>query len=148
MVGALVILIQIAYVIFVIKKSFNKDARAQRALDRYLRRYLSAEEIGKFYERYIGYLYESKGHDVNYHGALSGYNDMGRDLIVRRRDETLVIQAKCWSKIKLIQEKHIFQIFGTMTHFKLASGKTGGPTRAVFIPRRDIPTSQEMSPEC
>lgn len=127
-----IFVLQTVCIILVIRKFFNEDTRAQRALDRYLRRYFSTDEIGKFYERYIGYLYESKGHEVAYHGLLDGYGDMGRDLLVRRNNETLVIQAKCWSKRKTVQEKHIFQIFGAATHFKLISRKIGGPTKAVF----------------
>ncbi|WP_374076074.1 restriction endonuclease [Bdellovibrio bacteriovorus] len=132
---ALIILILVVLAVCIIilaKRLFNKDVRAQRALNKYVRRNFSTEEIGKFYERYIGHLYETEGHDVVYHGALNGYADLGRDLIVKCVDETLIVQTKCWSKNKLIQEKHIFQLFGTMTHFKLTSEKTGCPTKAVF----------------
>lgn len=122
----------VAFTIFIARRLFNKDARAQRELNRYLRSHLSTDEIGKFYERYIGHLYEIEGYDVRYNGALNGFSDLGRDLIIKYLDETLIIQAKCWAKNKLIQEKHIFQLFGTTTYFKLTSEKTGRQIKAVF----------------
>ena len=49
-------------------------------------------EIGRAYERYLGYLRESSGWRVVFHGALMGYADFGRDLIVypgpKRRDRS------------------------------------------------------------
>lgn len=124
--------VALALAIFVARRYFNKDARAQRELNKYLSQPLSTDEIGRFYERYIGHLYETEGYDVIYNGAINGYADLGRDLIVKCIDEVLIIQTKCWSKNKWIQEKHIFQLFGTMTHFKLTSEKNGRPTKAVF----------------
>lgn len=127
-----ILLTVVALIVFVVRRFFNKDARAQRQLNKYLRQSLSTDEIGRFYERYIGHLYETEGYDVTYNGALNGYADLGRDLIVKCVDEVLIIQTKCWSKRKWIQEKHIFQLFGTMTHFKLTHEKNGRPTKAVF----------------
>lgn len=131
---AIFVLVVVASVaIYVIRRRFNKDVIAQRELDQYLQRNFSTEEIGKLYERYIGYLYETDGYDVIYHGALNGFADLGRDLIAGCVDEVHVIQAKCWSKNKTIQEKDIFQLFGTMTHFKLTAEKRGRRTKAVFF---------------
>lgn len=67
-----------------------------------------------------------------YNGAINGYADLGRDPIVRCVDEVLIIQTKCWARSKLIQEKHISQLFGTMSHFNLTLEKAGRPTKAVF----------------
>lgn len=89
--------------------------RNQLALDRYIERNHSNQAIGLFYERYIGYLYETKGYDVQYHGATKGLEDLGRDLICTKGNEILIVQAKNWSHHKLIHEKHIFQLFGTCT---------------------------------
>ncbi len=86
----------------------------QLALDRYKKRNKTDWEIGIEYERYIGYIHETKGYTVKYTGALAGLNDMGRDLLVQiSPNETLVIQCKRWSAEKTIHEKHIFQLFGT-----------------------------------
>ncbi len=86
----------------------------QLALDRYKSRNKTNWEIGVEFERYVGYLYEQKGYKVTYQGALSGLEDMGRDLIATKGNQCLVVQCKRWSKTKTIHEKHIFQLYGTM----------------------------------
>ena len=88
-------------------------ARNQIALDRYLGKALSPTAVGRLYERYLGYLYEHDGWKVEYHGIIEGYEDLGRDLICTKGNDVLIVQAKCWSKVKLIHEKHVFQLFGT-----------------------------------
>ncbi|MBC7458263.1 MAG: restriction endonuclease [Bdellovibrionaceae bacterium] len=110
----------------------NKDSADQRALNAYLKKPLSNEEIGTAYERYIGHLYEMKGYDVVYNGAVNGFADFGRDLIVKTADEIFIIQTKCWAKYKQIKEKEIFQLFDSMTHFRLTSNRLGPPIKAVF----------------
>ena len=110
----------------------NIDKEAQKTLNQYLKT-LTNIGMGRFYERYIGHLYELDGYDVEYHGAINGYSDLGRDLIVRSVDEVLIVQTKCWAKYKLIQEKHIFQLFGTMTHFKRTSARSNQKVRAVIF---------------
>ncbi|MNT39764.1 hypothetical protein D3C72_1760360 [compost metagenome] len=57
---------------------------------------------------------------------------MGRDLIVESSEEVLVVATRCGPRFRLVQAKDIFHLFGTMTHYKLASEKTGRPVRAVF----------------
>lgn len=91
----------------------------QLALDRYNQRSKSNWEIGRCYERYIGYLYEKMGWDVTYYGATKKLKDMGRDLICKRNNDIHIVQAKCWSKDKVIHEKHLFQLFGTTLLFEL-----------------------------
>jgi hypothetical protein len=46
--------------------------RNQRALDRYLASRKSAWEVGRDYERYVGYLREHAGATVTYHGIFKG----------------------------------------------------------------------------
>lgn len=94
--------------------------RNQLALDRYLSRSKSNWEIGRFYERYLGYLREMDGWGVAYHGALKGFEDLGRDLICTKDGTIEIVQAKCWSASKVLHEKHLFQLFGTSVHFRLA----------------------------
>lgn len=108
------------------------DKEAQRQLDEYHNSNLSPEQVGRLYERYIGYLYEVDGYDVKYNGANSGVQDMGRDLIVKSVDEVIIVQTKCWAKFKLIPESHIFQLYGSMIHFKLTSKFKDRATKAVF----------------
>jgi hypothetical protein len=95
--------------------------RNQLALDRYLGRPKSNWEIGRYYERHLGYLRETAGWVVTYHGALRGFEDLGRDLICTKDRAAEIVQAKCWSKSKMIHEKHLFQLFGTTVHYRLAN---------------------------
>jgi DUF2075 family protein len=94
-------------------EKFSVDDRNQLALDRYINRSMSKWEIGREYERYIGYCYELEGYNVKYVGIIDGFEDMGRDLICTKNEEILIVQCKCWSKKKTIHEKHINQLYGT-----------------------------------
>ena len=86
----------------------------QLALDRYLNGKLSKVQIGRLYEMYLGWLYEKNGYVVTYNGIEQGVEDMGRDLICIKPNETVIVQAKCWSQSKTIHEKHIYQLYGTV----------------------------------
>jgi hypothetical protein len=88
--------------------------RNQRALERYWTRAHSSREIGRMYERYVGYLYELAGYKVQYTGIVNGLEDLGRDLVCSRGEETVVVQCKNWSRNKVIHEKHIFQLYGSI----------------------------------
>ena len=90
------------------------------------------------YERYIGYLYEQGGYKVHYFGIDERYEDMGRDLICKNDNETLIIQCKNWSQFRTIYEKHIFQLFGTVFEYKEAHPKEN--VKAIFY------TSTQLSP--
>ncbi|MBQ2948358.1 MAG: restriction endonuclease [Clostridia bacterium] len=99
-------------------ENLSSAAKYQLALDRYKRSQKSRWEIGRDYERYIGYLYEIRGRSVEYFGANKGLEDMGRDLIVHQDDTDndafdAVIQCKYWNENRTIHEKHIFQLYGT-----------------------------------
>ena len=96
--------------------------RNQLALNRYWTGNRPAWQIGRDYERYIGYLYERDGYRVSYFGATEGLGDLGRDLIATRGDEKLVIQCKRWAQQKVIREKHIFQLYGTTVEYWIKSG--------------------------
>lgn len=96
----------------------------QLALDRYWQKKKSKWEIGRDYERYIGYLYESKGYHVYYQGIIEGLADLGRDLVISKDNHTEIIQCKYWSKEKQIHEKHVFQLYGTVIAYKIDHPKT------------------------
>lgn len=98
--------------------------RNQRALDRYWRKKKTNWQIGRDYERYIGYLYEKKGYAVYYQGIVAGLEDLGRDLIAKKERDISVIQCKHWSKHKTIHEKHICQLFGTTLKYWIENQKT------------------------
>lgn len=112
---------------FLNRDEWEKLSSAQRnqlALDRYVSRTKNDWEIGRYYERYIGYLKEKEGWMVIYHGALQGFEDLGRDLICTKNNQVEIVQAKCWSKSKTIHEKHIFQLFGSTIHYRLENPKS------------------------
>jgi hypothetical protein len=95
--------------------SLSSDEKWQLALNRYVNRSNKTDwHVGIEYERYIGYVYEAKGYKVHYTGANQGLEDRGRDLIVERENDILVIQCKRWAKRKEIHEKHIMQLFGSV----------------------------------
>ena len=89
--------------------------RNQRALERYLHSRQSPWQLGRDYERYVGYLREQDGCRVTYHGIAKGLEDLGRDLLAEKGGTIEVIQCKRWAQHKEIHEKHVFQLFGTMT---------------------------------
>lgn len=106
---------------FVAKEEYlklNPAERNQLALDRYWKRQHSSGQIGKMYERYVGYLYESKGYEVRYYGIDKGLDDLGRDLLCIKGREAVVVQCKNWSKYKTVRENRIFQHFGTVFEYK------------------------------
>lgn len=108
--------------VYLSKEEYEKLTTAERnqlGLDRYRERRKSKWEIGRDYERYIGYVYERDGYAVSYEGILEGLEDLGRDLVCRKGDQTQVVQCKCWSQHRQIHEKHITQLFGTTVKFEI-----------------------------
>lgn len=120
------------------KEEYRKLPSAERnqmALDRFWKRPNKSNWlVGLLYERYVGYLYESKGYDVKYYGASEGKHDLGRDLICEKGNEILIVQCKYWSQFKTIHEKHIFQLFGTTFQYKYQLEKVnkGKKIKAIF----------------
>lgn len=100
-------------------QALSSSDKNQLALDRYLARPKANWEIGRLYERYLGYLREKDGWAVTYHGALHGFEDLGRDLVCARGTIVEIVQAKCWSTQRTIHEKHIFQLYGTSLLYRL-----------------------------
>lgn len=97
--------------------SLSETERNQRALDNYMKKTHSKSHIGKMYERYIGYIYEQRGYDVEYRGIELGLKDGGIDLICRKTNEILLIQCKNWKQESTIYEKHICQLYGASKFF-------------------------------
>jgi len=93
--------------------------RNQLALDRYWSRPKSKWQIGRDYERYIGYVYETNGYNVYYQGILEGFDDLGRDLICKKKEQTIIVQCKRWSQYKTIHEKHVNQLYGTFIKYTI-----------------------------
>jgi len=106
---------------YLTKDEFRKLSTVERnqlALDRFWERPKSKRLQGRLYERYIGYLYEKDGYAVEYIGIFNGLEDLGRDLICSKQNDSIVIQCKNWSHFKTIYEKHILQFFGTVIQYR------------------------------
>ncbi len=106
----------------------------QLALDRYWDRPKNQWQIGRLYERFIGAIYEKDGWRVTYQGIMKGREDFGRDLICEKGGESHVVQCKCWSKEKVIREKHVFQLFGTTVLLRLGVGREQPPSEGSLFP--------------
>jgi len=93
--------------------------KLQRKLDWYWQKPNKSNwQIGRDYERYIGYLYWQEGWDIDYHGR-KGYEDLGRDLICKKDNAVEIVQCKYWAREKIIHEKHIYYLFGTTVDYFL-----------------------------
>jgi hypothetical protein len=92
----------------------------QAALDAFKALRLSNLEVGRLYERYIGYLYEKEEWHVTFKGIIDGFSDLGRDLICVKGVEHHIVQAKCWSKRKEIHEKHVYQLHSSTLHYRMS----------------------------
>ncbi len=120
--------------------ALSKAERNQLALDRWKKSKKSNWEVGRMYERYIGYLYEDQGYRVEYFGAIKGLDDLGRDLIARKNGEIMIVQCKYWAMQKTIHEKHIFQLFGTVVEHIARTNSVGDslPLFETFTQLSDI----------
>jgi hypothetical protein len=78
-------------------ESLSVTERNQKALERYWARDKDPWQIGRDYERYIGYMYENKGFKVEYHGIEKVKDDLGRDLICTKGNQIEIVQCKYWS---------------------------------------------------
>ena len=83
-------------------RQLSPAERNQLALDRFWKRPKSKWLIGRLYERYVGYLYETQGYNVEYQGIVKGLEDLGRDLICHKGSSVVVIQCKKCSHYKTI----------------------------------------------
>lgn len=114
-------------------RKLSTSERNQLALERYWQRGQKTKwMIGKMYERYVGYLYEKDGWDVQYFGIKKRYEDLGRDLIAIKDQEVQVVQCKNWSRFKTIYENHVFQLFGTTFSMRKDSDMKGKKITPVF----------------
>lgn len=114
--------------------SLSETARNQLALDRYIAsRKKTKWQIGRDYENYVGYIYEKQGAFVEYMGSLKKLEDLGRDLIVRRNGEIRIIQCKYWSKDKVIHEKHIFQLYGTVISYCIENAVSEVNVKGILV---------------
>jgi len=100
--------------------SLPSSEKDQLALDRYIQsRQKTKWQIGRDYELSVAYEYIKKGYSVDTFGSRNGMEDLGRDLIATNSNRIVIIQCKYWSKEKTIHEKHLFQLYGTVTMYKI-----------------------------
>lgn len=112
----------------------SSTERNQRALDNYVNRHNKSKwQIGRDYELYIGFVYQNKGYSVDYIGSYAKFEDLGRDLICKKDDITLIIQCKYWSKEKQIHEKHINQLYGTTLAYAIMHNLPIDKVKSVLI---------------
>ena len=108
--------------------------RNQLALDRYVQAHQKTKwQIGRDYELFVGYSFEQKGYTVDYFGSYMGLEDLGRDLIAKKDNLTLIIQCKYWSSHKTIHEKHIMQLYGTVVSYCLENNIDESLVKGVLI---------------
>ena len=100
-------------------KKLSPTKKNELALKRYTERNHSKLEIGRMYERYIGYIYEKDDWLVKFIGIIENFDDLGRDLICEKNGTIEIVQCKNWSQKSLIREKYLYQLFATTTHFKI-----------------------------
>ena len=114
-------------------RSLSESQKSQLLLTNYLNRRKSKWEIGRDYELYVGYKYSLQGYSVDYFGSYNGLEDLGRDLIVKKKGETGIIQCKYWSSKKQIHEKHIAQLYGTVVSYIIENNYIPSLVHGIFI---------------
>ena len=116
-------------------EALTPTQRLQRKLDWYWGKPNKTNwQIGRDYERYIGYLYEQNSWDVYYHGK-KGYEDLGRDLVCKKGKSVEIVQCKYWSKDRTIHEKHVYYLFGTTVEYFLDNlGDEGSVKQLALLP--------------
>jgi HJR/Mrr/RecB family endonuclease len=97
--------------------------------------------LGDAYERFIAENYYSfdDGWTVEFSGINNRLKDLGRDLVISKEDESIIVQCKYWSAGRRVRERHIFQLYGTLYVYKLEHPNK--EVRAVFY------TSAQFSEE-
>ncbi len=93
-------------------RGLDDTQRSQLAPDKYNSWHKAKWEIGREYQRFCGYLLEEKGWIAEYHGALRGIDDLGRDLLARKAGRALVEQCNYraqrkeqWSRCDSISQR-------------------------------------------
>lgn len=114
--------------------ALSETERNQLALDRYVSSHKKTKwQIGRDYELYVGYMYQSGGYDIDYFGSYMKMEDLGRDLIAKKDDTILIIQCKYWSSKKELHENHINQLYGTTICYCLENHLDVSKVKPVLI---------------
>ena len=121
--------------------ALSDSDRSQLVLDNYIKRRKSKWEIGRDYELYVGYKYSLLGYRVDYFGSNNKLEDLGRDLIIKKDGEIGIIQCKYWSSKKLIHEKHIAQLYGTVVSYIIENNYIPSLVHGIFITNISLSTT-------
>lgn len=125
-------------------KNLSETDRLQCALERFSdrKRRRTPWQIGREYERFVGWMEETRGYRVIYRGAIEGWSDWGIDLICENHEEVVLIQCKYLSSEKGIpvRENTVAQTFGASKLWSLLN-----PSHRTC--RSVICTSYELSPD-
>lgn len=115
-------------------RQLSVSERNQLALDRYISSHKKSKwQIGRDYEAYVGYKYITSGYDVDFYGIFMGKDDLGRDLIAKKNGKHFIVQCKYWSQKKVIHEKHICQLYGTMIEYTIDNNIPVDNVFGVFV---------------
>ena len=105
----------------------------QLALDRYVSSRKTKWQIGRDYELSVAYEYTKKGWDVDTFGSYMQLEDHGRDLIAKKDGNILIVQCKYWSQSKVIHEKHIYQLYGSVLSYCMENNVGIDKVAGVFV---------------
>ena len=123
--------------------SRNRTARYDLALKRYKVRERDTVELGRDYERFIGYWYEMQGKcRVEYHGAIHGKKDDGIDLIIHAPgNKILLCQCKCRNRSIELHSKSIRELHGSVDSYRKNNPSSNQEITGVFI------TTAKLAPD-
>lgn len=111
----------------------TESQKNQIVLDNYIKGPKSKWQIGRDYELYVGYQYSKQGYSIDYYGNNNGLEDLGRDLIIMKNGEIGIVQCKYWSSKKMIHEKHIAQLYGTVISYIIEHNYLPDLVHGIFI---------------
>ena len=75
------------------------------------------KEKGTDFEKYVGSLYESEHYAVQYYGTEKNSHDLGRDLICKFHNYTVIIQCKCYKDTSMIKLYDIYVFYASVKHY-------------------------------
>ena len=100
--------------------SLSSTQRNQLALDRWVKSNHNNHVIGMLYELYISSRLRNEGFATVEYGIKHGLADLGRDIIAKKGNKTLIVQCKNWSNNKVIHENVVTQLKGTSLEYEIA----------------------------
>lgn len=116
------------------QRALPEQERNQFALSRYVASHdKTRHQIGRDYELSVCWEYIQKGYTVDTVGSYAGLEDLGRDLIAQCNGKILIIQCKYWSHDKLIHEKHIHQLYGSVVSYIKQHNFVSGMVQGLFV---------------